>query len=206
MRGAARRPRGWSAFTGRRRPARPAPRRPMRRARPWSRLPPHGPSRRRGRRRARPPSRRAATRDRRRPRARRRRPRRRCPALVRKDSTVGSSPSSRSGCRGDRRADRVLRGVLEGAREPQQLGAVHARRRHDIDQRHPPVVTVPVLSSTMVSTARVDSRISGPLIRMPSWAPRPVPTSSAVGVASPSAHGQAMMRTATAAVTAAAAG
>ena len=35
---------------------------------------------------------------------------------------------------------------------------------------------------------------------MPSWAPRPVPTSSAVGVARPRAHGQAMIRTATAAV------
>ncbi len=39
---------------------------------------------------------------------------------------------------------------------------------------------------------------------MPSWAPRPVPTSRAVGVARPSAHGQAMMSTATAAVKAAA--
>ena len=65
-----------------------------------------------------------------------------------------------------------------------------------------PVVTVPVLSSTMVSTRRVDSRTSGPLMRMPSWAPRPVPTSSAVGVASPRAHGQAMISTATAAVNA----
>ena len=37
---------------------------------------------------------------------------------------------------------------------------------------------------------------------MPSWAPRPVPTSSAVGVARPSAHGQAMISTATAAVNA----
>ena len=65
-----------------------------------------------------------------------------------------------------------------------------------------PVVTVPVLSSTIVSTARVDSSTSGPLIRMPIWAPRPVPTSSAVGVARPSAHGQAMISTATAAVNA----
>lgn len=40
-------------------------------------------------------------------------------------------------------------------------------------------------------------------MRMPSCAPRPVPTSSAVGVARPSAHGQAMMSTATAAVNAA---
>ena len=39
---------------------------------------------------------------------------------------------------------------------------------------------------------------------MPSLAPRPVPTSSAVGVARPSAHGQAMISTATAAVKAAA--
>ena len=54
------------------------------------------------------------------------------------------------------------------------------------------------------STRRVASSTSGPLIRMPSRAPRPVPTSSAVGVASPSAHGQAMIRTATAAVKAAA--
>ncbi len=66
-----------------------------------------------------------------------------------------------------------------------------------------PLVTVPVLSSTTVSTRRVDSSTSGPLIRMPSWAPRPVPTISAVGVARPSAQGQAMIRTATAAVNAA---
>ena len=63
-----------------------------------------------------------------------------------------------------------------------------------------PVVTVPVLSSTIVSTRRVDSSTSGPLISRPSWAPRPVPTTSAVGVARPSAQGQAMISTATAAV------
>ena len=62
------------------------------------------------------------------------------------------------------------------------------------------MVTVPVLSSTTVSTRRVDSRTSGPLIRMPSCAPRPVPTISAVGVARPSAQGQATIRTATAAL------
>ena len=54
----------------------------------------------------------------------------------------------------------------------------------------------------MVSIRRVDSRISGPLISSPSCAPRPVPTISAVGVASPSAHGHAMIRTATAEVNA----
>ena len=61
---------------------------------------------------------------------------------------------------------------------------------------------MPVLSMTMVSTRRVDSRTSGPLMSSPIWAPRPVPTRSAVGVARPSAHGQAMMSTATAAVNA----
>ena len=102
---------------------------------------------------------------------------------------------------GDRPGDRVLGGVLERAGEAQHLGAVRRRRRR---RRRPapsrPVVTVPVLSSTIVSTRRVDSSTSGPLIRMPSCAPRPVPTSSAVGVARPSAHGQAMISTATAAV------
>ena len=47
---------------------------------------------------------------------------------------------------------------------------------------------------------RVRSSTSGPLIRIPSCAPRPVPTISAVGVASPSAQGHAMMSTATEAV------
>ncbi len=67
-----------------------------------------------------------------------------------------------------------------------------------------PVVTVPVLSTITVSTRRVSSSTSGPVIRMPSCAPRPVPTISAVGVASPSAQGHAMISTATAAVNAAA--
>src|SRR5699024_8918112 len=66
-----------------------------------------------------------------------------------------------------------------------------------------PVVTVPVLSNTMVSTLRVDSNTSGPLMSTPIWAPRPVPTSSAVGVARPRAQGQAMISTATVAVNAA---
>ena len=67
-----------------------------------------------------------------------------------------------------------------------------------------PSVTVPVLSITIVVTRRVRSSASGPRITMPSWAPRPVPTSRAVGVARPSAQGQATISTATAACTAAA--
>src|SRR5699024_10615796 len=61
-------------------------------------------------------------------------------------------------------------------------------------------------SSTTVSTRLVDSNTSGPLMRIPNWAPRPVPTSRAVGVANPSAQGQAMINTATEAVNAIATG
>ena len=106
----------------------------------------------------------------------------------------------------DRRGDRVLGGVLDRPGQPQQVARVVAGRGGHVGQAIRPVVTVPVLSSTMVSTARVDSSTSGPLIRMPSCAPRPVPTRSAVGVARPIAHGQAMISTATAAVNAAPAG
>ena len=58
------------------------------------------------------------------------------------------------------------------------------------------MVSVPVLSSTIVSMTPLASSASCPLIRMPSVAPRPIPTISAVGVASPSAHGQAITSTA----------
>ncbi len=101
---------------------------------------------------------------------------------------------------GDRAGDRVLGGVLERADEVERLLAVDAVGGDDVDDAICPVVTVPVLSSTTVSTRRVDSSTCGPLISRPSWAPRPVPTMSAVGVARPSAQGHAMIRTATAAV------
>ena len=63
-----------------------------------------------------------------------------------------------------------------------------------------PVVTVPVLSNTTVSTRRVLCKTSTPLITIPICAARPLPTIKAVGVARPSAHGHAMISTATAAV------
>src|SRR5829696_2109777 len=58
-----------------------------------------------------------------------------------------------------------------------------------------PRVSVPVLSSTTVSSDAVCSRPSACLNRMPRCAPRPVPTMIAVGVASPSASGQVMTTT-----------
>ena len=93
--------------------------------------------------------------------------------------------------------DRVLAARLDGGGGPQRLvlgqpAGGRRRRRRVIS----PVVTVPVLSSTTASMRRVSSSTSAPLIRMPRRAPRPVPTSSAVGVARPSAQGQAMMSTA----------
>ncbi len=67
-------------------------------------------------------------------------------------------------------------------------------------------VRVPVLSTTATSTCSARSSTSPPLMITPSWAPRPVPTMMAVGVAKPRAQGQAMMSTATAAVKASLAG
>ena len=63
-----------------------------------------------------------------------------------------------------------------------------------------PLVRVPVLSKTTVSIFWVLSRYSPPLMRIPFSAPFPAPTTIAAGVANPKAHGQAIMRTATAAV------
>src|SRR5712691_6757834 len=62
-----------------------------------------------------------------------------------------------------------------------------------------PAVRVPVLSTTSVSTFSMRSSASAFLISTPAWAPRPTPTMIDIGVASPSAHGQAMISTLTAA-------
>ena len=61
-----------------------------------------------------------------------------------------------------------------------------------------PSVSVPVLSTTSVSTFSRTSSASACLTRTPAVAPRPVPTMIDIGVASPSAHGHAMISTATA--------
>ena len=61
-----------------------------------------------------------------------------------------------------------------------------------------PSVSVPVLSTTSVSTFSSTSSASACRTNTPASAPRPVPTMIDIGVANPSAHGQAMMSTATA--------
>ncbi len=61
-----------------------------------------------------------------------------------------------------------------------------------------PSVSVPVLSTTSVSTVPSSSIVSALRNRTPSEAPRPIATMIDIGVASPRAHGQAMISTATA--------
>ena len=65
-------------------------------------------------------------------------------------------------------------------------------------RRGRPSVSVPVLSKATVSTWWAISSASASLIRMPCFAATPVPAMMAVGVASPSAQGQAITSTATA--------
>mmetsp|Transcript_3655 Transcript_3655/g.12271 ORF Transcript_3655/g.12271 Transcript_3655/m.12271 type:complete len:269 (+) Transcript_3655:1652-2458(+) len=58
-----------------------------------------------------------------------------------------------------------------------------------------PTVRVPVLSKTMTSKSFALSKTSPPRIKRPLRAPNAVPTKTAVGVASPKAHGQATTST-----------
>ena len=124
------------------------------------------------------------------------------PSRLRNASTAGSGPCSARAALAMARAIGCSEALFQRTHEPQHLAAVDAVGDATSTSAILPVVTVPVLSSTIVSTLRVDSSTSGPLMSRPSCAPRPVPTMSAVGVASPSAHGQAMISTATAAVNA----
>ena len=128
-------------------------------------------------------------------RGRRRRLRRRAPRGSGTTRPLRARPS-RWARRRRSRADRVLGGVLDRPTSRSSLGSRRPRRATTSTRLIRPVVTVPVLSSTTGVDAARRLEHLGPLIRMPSWAPRPVPTSSAVGVARPSAHGQAMISTA----------
>ena len=105
--------------------------------------------------------------------------------------------------RDDRRRQRMLARPLDARGEAQDARLVEA----GAPQRRPsppglPSVSVPVLSTTRVSTFSSRSSASAFLISTPASAPRPTPTMIDIGVARPSAHGQAMMSTATAATSA----
>ena len=58
------------------------------------------------------------------------------------------------------------------------------------------MVKVPVLSKITADKRLIFSRLAPPLIKIPFSAPIPVPTIIAVGVAKPSAQGQATTKTA----------
>ena len=139
------------------------------------------------------------------------------PSATRRRSTMPTAPlpagASKSddapefdlslGCRGDdRRGERMLAGALDARGKPQQRVLVEILRRHDGESFGLPSVSVPVLSTTRVSTFSMRSRASAFLIRMPACAARPTPTMIDIGVARPSAQGQAMISTVTAATSA----
>ena len=96
----------------------------------------------------------------------------------------------------------MLAGLLQARGESQQLVLVNPGDAHDRDTFGLPSVSVPVLSTTSVSTFSSRSSASAFLISTPACAPRPTPTMIDIGVARPSAQGQAMIRTATAATSA----
>ena len=100
----------------------------------------------------------------------------------------------------DRLRQRMLAAALDAGGEPQQFVFVEALG----GDRSPttfglPSVSVPVLSITSVSMLSIRSSASASRIRMPECAPRPTPTMIDIGVARPSAQGQAMISTVTAA-------
>ena len=100
-----------------------------------------------------------------------------------------------------RRRRRARPGARSAARPRRRARGARARRDPRRRRRRSsvglPSVSVPVLSSSTVSTRLAASSTAPPLTRMPSSAPRPVPTATAAGVARPSAHGHAITRTAT---------
>jgi hypothetical protein len=63
-----------------------------------------------------------------------------------------------------------------------------------------PSVPFRLVEDDRVDARRVRSRISGPLISVPSWAPAPVPTAEPSASQARAAHGHAMIKTAGAAV------
>jgi hypothetical protein len=65
-----------------------------------------------------------------------------------------------------------------------------------------PSVSVPVLSTTSVSIFEKPSSALASRTNTPAWAPRPVATITDMGVARPSAQGQAMISTEIAATSA----
>ena len=97
----------------------------------------------------------------------------------------------------------MFAGAFETCGNSEKLAFGPLRVQHDyVGYVRSTLVIVPVLSSTTVSTCCKRSSASPPLNNRPNSAPRPVATITAVGTASPIAHGHAMIRTEIAAATA----
>ena len=115
-----------------------------------------------------------------------------CPATASKSSVSASSrPRSRaarmmaaaSGCSDPCSALATSRSSSSFERPSEAIRSVRAGS---------PTVSVPVLSSAIASSAPTPSSVAASSIRMLCRAPIPVPTATAVGVARPSASGQAI--------------
>ena len=101
----------------------------------------------------------------------------------------------------EHRARQRVFAAAPAARPQSPAGVALVAAAGDRMQRHQPgrpSVSVPVLSKATTRTACASSSASASLIRMPWRAATPVPTMIAVGVARPSAQGQAITSTATA--------
>ena len=125
-----------------------------------------------------------------------------CPGRLRTPLAAGRSSPARRGVVDDGPASGCSLPAWTAAASGDQLGPLRPRRERVGDHSAGPCVSVPVLSKTTVSTRCARSSASTSRIRMPARAPAPVPATSAVGVARPSAQGQAMTSTETAATSA----
>ena len=124
---------------------------------------------------------------------------RRCRVLDSKPSALSSaSPRSRA-ARNDGLRQRMLAALVQARRQAQHLVLAVARRAAITRSKAGlPSVSVPVLSTIRVSTLRRFSIAAASRNSTPCVAALPVATMIDIGVASPSAQGQAMMSTATA--------
>ena len=97
-----------------------------------------------------------------------------------------------------RARQQMLAARLQGGSPAEHLGPGRRGRGSIRSSRGRPAVSVPVLSKATTSIACARSSASASRMRMPRRAAAPLPAMMAVGVARPSAQGQAMTSTATA--------
>ncbi len=95
----------------------------------------------------------------------------------------------------DRAGERMLALLLERKRRAKQLCFAYTVCGKKLGDLRLAAVMVPVLSSATMSTRPDSSSDVAVLKRMPFFAPSPLPTMMATGVASPSAQGQLMTST-----------